>query len=570
MTTDAYAVTTKLEQQINIINQEFSTSNTTASPTDNSLGMFEWWPDAYTGETVYFEAVLYCDSCSGNSATVSLYTDSGGSVTGGGVSTTSTSYTRLRSGEISGNLTSGEEYTVRLTAPSGGTAYLQTSRLIVIQDNDPISQTVTHVELGNNTTTTSTSYSVMTGPVIYWHDSQAHTDLFAVNFEATLQGSDGSATSYAILSSSGDCAATVSGSELTITGTTWDRAISGDIKANLTDDTEYFVCTKTTSGDTGSIANAKLIYRQNNSNGLNTVETYQQYINHPLADSDSTYTSQSFFNEFNPANFAGDIVDYFFEATLLSNSGTGYANLFNTSDTTAITGSEVSHNANSYARKRSQLLTANMPSATKTLDSQLKNGASNTTTASSSWLIVRVDDVLDASMSFEVTGTLGGQVFNEITTSTSTVFPGISFGNLTVNIPRYASHKLYVETNAPEGYSVTSRIVDFMQGLYPANNFDGFIAPWNAPTTWTEPTGLIRNQDTGWIGANTTDTRVPNWTSGAAQKFGVVNNTAHTVMTSTSEDSGTTVYVTYAVEANYLQPADSYAGSIIYEILPTY
>jgi len=49
----------KLEQQINILDQEYShTGDTDDAPTDNSLGLVHWDEDAYTGETVYFEAVI--------------------------------------------------------------------------------------------------------------------------------------------------------------------------------------------------------------------------------------------------------------------------------------------------------------------------------------------------------------------------------------------------------------------------------------------------------------------------------------------------------------------------------
>jgi hypothetical protein len=559
-----------LEQQINITTQEFSTTNTTASPTDNSLGLIQWMPDLYNNETVYFEAVLYCDSCSGANATATLYNDSGTAVSGASVSTSDTSYALVRSGDITGNLTTNDDYTVRLKADTSGTAYLTAARLIIVQDNDPITDTLTHVELGNTTTTTSDSYDIMSGPVIYYYDVDSHTDLSAVYFEATLKGSGAGAVSYASLSSSSTCASTVSGSELTVTGTTWSRVMTSDIKANLADNTEYWICTKTSTGDTASIANGKLIFKQVNALGIDIIETYQNYITFPVSDTDSTYTAQGFLNQFNPDNFVSDTQSMYFEATLNSSLGTGYASLLNVTDTSAITGSEVSHDSASYARKRSQDIRTNLASTTKTYDAQLKNGTTNTTSASSSWLIIRIDDILDASMSFTMEGTLEGLVFNEITTSTATTFPGLTFGSLTANVPKYLAHMLTVETNAPYGYSVTSRIENYLQGLYPANNFDGFPAPWDTPTTWTEPTGLTRNQDSGWIGANTTDTRVTGWSSGVAQKFGVVNNTAHQVMYSATSDSGTTAYVTYAIEANVMQPADSYAGSIIYEVLPTY
>ncbi|MBU3957361.1 glycosyltransferase, partial [Patescibacteria group bacterium] len=48
----------KIEQQINIIDQEYSTASNSYEPTDNSLGIVRWTAGSYTGATVYFEAVF--------------------------------------------------------------------------------------------------------------------------------------------------------------------------------------------------------------------------------------------------------------------------------------------------------------------------------------------------------------------------------------------------------------------------------------------------------------------------------------------------------------------------------
>jgi hypothetical protein len=175
----------------------------------------------------------------------------------------------------------------------------------------------------------------------------------------------------------------------------------------------------------------------------------------------------------------------------------------------------------------------------------------------------------DARLQFTVSAVAANQVHNDITTSEASTFASLPFSNLTFATPKYVAHSLNVSTNSTQGYYVTTQMTNYLQGIYPGNIIDPFIATWNNPTTWTQPTGLTPNVNTGWIGANTTDTRVTGWGS-ATQKFGPLDNTARIVMYSSTPDLGTTIYVTYALEVNIFQPADSYSGTIVYNILARY
>ena len=62
-TTTAAAPDPTIEQQINIIDQEVSTTSTTATPTDNSLGLVNFDSSKYAGDSVFFDAVVKCDTC---------------------------------------------------------------------------------------------------------------------------------------------------------------------------------------------------------------------------------------------------------------------------------------------------------------------------------------------------------------------------------------------------------------------------------------------------------------------------------------------------------------------------
>lgn len=176
-------------------------------------------------------------------------------------------------------------------------------------------------------------------------------------------------------------------------------------------------------------------------------------------------------------------------------------------------------------------------------------------------------------LSFTIEGVDSGTLTNGMITSKSTTTTIINFGSVEIHEPVSAAQKLTSSTSSPGGYNVTMKLDGYLQGLSPNNKIDPFAAlnaAWTSPQEWESPDGTVPNTDTGWIGANTSDIRVPDWDD-AASKFGPVSSTAHSVMHSDSRDrSGTQAYVTYALEINESQPPDSYVGTIIYNIVNTY
>jgi len=187
---------------------------------------------------------------------------------------------------------------------------------------------------------------------------------------------------------------------------------------------------------------------------------------------------------------------------------------------------------------------------------------------------VTVTARVNPTFTFVVTGVDAGQVNNDITTSVASTYSTLPFSNLAAGTPKYAAHQLNVTTNTQAGYDVTMRMMSPMTGVYSVNNIDPFAAggvAWGSPLAWTHPTGTTPNVDTAWIGANTTDTEVSGWNNSPEEKFGPVNNSSNTVMTSSTSDPGSqAVYVTYAIEAGVRQPADTYTGTLVYNALPTY
>lgn len=179
---------TKLEQQINFMTEEFMTTSGTDSPTDNSLGIINFDPDEYSDETVYFEAVIRCDSCTGGNTqvAVSLYSVGGGSQTT--VTTTSSTYTRIRSGSLS--LSAGD-YTVRFQRDAtAGTAYIKAARLVVVQSGSGITDTQTHIEVGDYDSEALLSAQGLSAPRYYLYDHDQYSGTVNAYFEATLRTND--------------------------------------------------------------------------------------------------------------------------------------------------------------------------------------------------------------------------------------------------------------------------------------------------------------------------------------------------------------------------------------------
>jgi hypothetical protein len=188
---------------------------------------------------------------------------------------------------------------------------------------------------------------------------------------------------------------------------------------------------------------------------------------------------------------------------------------------------------------------------------------------------VTVSARVDPTFTFVVSLVADATSHNGITTSVASTYNTLPFGNLTAGTPKYAAHQLNVTTNTENGYTVNMKMLTQMTGVYTANNIDPFVgnsAVWGTPQDWTHPNGNTPNTNTGWIGANTTDADVAGWSGQPMTgKFGPVESTDDEVMRGLRSDSGATpVYVTYALEANVFQPADTYTGTIVYNALPTY
>lgn len=360
----------------------------------------------FTKSEPYF---IDCDSATCNSGTVTevadidneyvwtaLY-DSSGNIVADAITMVKTNQTYTRSRSQALTLADGD-YTVRTFSSDDAdiSSVMKAARLIIIQDDqtgaDGILNTQTQVEMGANETTTSTTATSLTNPKYYVFDRSKFDGTTQAYFEASMKTTGG--TGYAELYNRTDGAVVATAST---TSTSWTRVRTSALSTNwdTSNADEYEVRIYATTGQTTSISNAKIIIEQASAgcNALAKVQTVQDYVIAVATDTDSTYTSQNFLNQFTPTNFASGTNAYYYEAILKTSAGTGYTQLYNATSASAITGSELSTASTSYTRARSSAITGNMPGSAKNLDSQLKNSVTNTTSVASSRLIVEISNM---------------------------------------------------------------------------------------------------------------------------------------------------------------------------------
>lgn len=560
----AYALS--MAQEINIIDQTYTTTATgSALPTDNGLGLIKWESGQYPDAKVYFEVSLRCNDCNdGNrQAKAALYTSGGTIVNNSTITIASDSYAIGRSNEITTNLSDGTLYSVRITADTDtGTASIMAARLVILQSADPLTTTQTAVEIGNNTTTTSQSYEIMPGPKLIKYDQIYYNPTPTVYFEASLKAAGSNNVAYAALSNASDCSNPIANSQISTLSTAWILVRSAAITLNT--GSTYYVCIRSSDSQTSSIANAKLIFNQTSTNGIESTLLYHNLVN-TLSESNATNYFSTFAQTYHEyVNYDGPYFTYYYEATVKATGGDSYTRLYNVSLGSPVTDSDFHTSSTAYTRIRSKKIS--VPTGVKIYESQWYNSAAIVSVSSAN-LLIYVHRY--PQLSFGLEAVPGNTETNGVTTTTSSQTDRLDFGHLTPGTPVYLAHKLTLSTNAVDGYSVSIKLKDTLQGNYPANIIEEFPGAWSSPQAWTEPTGTTPNVSTGWIGANTSDTRISGWENGSA-KFAGVGTINRKVMESAGVDPGTSVYVTYVLEVNQYQPTDLYAGTLTYSVLPTY
>lgn len=203
------------------------------------------------------------------------------------------------------------------------------------------------------TTTSTTAVVASTGDATghYW-DADAYNGTVAVYFEAVLKSSNGSNAYARLTNTSGTL---VTSSEVTTTSTTTQVVRSGDISANLTDNTSYIVGIRSASGVTTTLYAARLVVIQ--TGGITKTETQIPLCGQLVATTSTAIIDHTFtYRFFYDASKYDGTVSIFFEAGCRS-TGAGIAATAYLYDTSSNQITSVSVTGTNGARTRSGAIT---------------------------------------------------------------------------------------------------------------------------------------------------------------------------------------------------------------------
>ena len=186
----AEAALTTIRQEVNVIDASLSAASSAYS-TSSAIANID--PSKYTGATYYFEVVA--STTSATNATVSLVTTAG--VAAKTITINGTAYARYRSTSFS--IGAATDYQVRVNNEAVGKGVIA-ARLVILQNNNPISVTQTQVEVGNSQTYTSGTAATFTAPK-YWKYTSSKWDgsptFYAeVTYARTVDATIASSTTY--------------------------------------------------------------------------------------------------------------------------------------------------------------------------------------------------------------------------------------------------------------------------------------------------------------------------------------------------------------------------------------
>ncbi len=198
---------------------------------------------------------------------------------------------------------------------------------------------------------------------------------------------------------------------------------------------------------------------------------------------------------------------------------------------------------------------------TTTIDEGTAAFATLTTTS------IAVTATVLENMSFSLAGVSTSGSVNSATANITTTASTIPFGTLAVGTPNIGAHDVTVTTNAGSGYTVTVKAAADPPLTSSSNNIDAFTGSYGSPATWSAPAGSSANVNTGFFGYTTEDTDYSNFQS---NKWAGSETTARAIVTNSAPVSAQTTRIGWQAQANAIQPAGSYTGTVILVATPTY
>ena len=348
-------MTTYIEYQIDFLNAVITATATSyAAVTAADLERVAITTSKWVNPSFYFEVVMK-ESSTSYSAEAELYdVTSSGAVTGSTLTTTSTSYVRLRSGTLA--LTSGHTFSVYTASSStSGTCSITAAR-IVVQDNITNGWTKgeeweTIACPGSTTLTTN-----QTLPVQWYYETTSVRGETMTNYlDASLYSSSASGTCSLILYDL-TAGAAVTGGTLTSTATSATEYRTSAVA--LTNAHTYQVLLHGSSTSyTSYVTGAHMVLDQTAANQIARTQV-RKNLGIPASGTLTTATNLYGLVQYDSGSFPATQSIYF-EATMEESSASGTCNVILYDNTTpgAVTGGTITTSSTSYTRVRSSAVT---------------------------------------------------------------------------------------------------------------------------------------------------------------------------------------------------------------------
>jgi len=371
-----------------------------------------WWADTdgrvcalidtskFVNPKFYFEVVIRIDTAAGTAYArlldmgTSDVVQGGTEVSGSVISTQSTTFIRLRSGELA--LTSGNRY--RIEIKSSGAAYgvlLDAAKIIV---EDDISggwtkgeESVSHTSNTWYTPTTGDVWDTVMDPEIYKHETSPRDGTLATYFEACLACSKANTTVRARLIEHSnpdlsDTGTVVTGSQVNVTPASADIPVRARSGAITLQDGKYYAVqiTCATANKTVTVTGNVIIIQQ--SGTITKTQLHRRVAFWQDGTSSTEYEPRWKYTYLDRSKLPPIATFYFETSALVSSGGQGDARLYNKDDGTGVSGSAIDETSTTcYFRRSGSISLTDL----KQYDAQIRtHNASYTYTCSAAYLVI--------------------------------------------------------------------------------------------------------------------------------------------------------------------------------------
>lgn len=324
-----------------------TTSATYVEPGDPSYVYLD--PALYTTGAFFYEALLQTTAAI---AYAQLYTKAGAAITGAQVTTTSTTNARVRSGDITANISAGE-HIGRIKNDGVNSTVFSGDRVIVIQNGTSLEKTETQIQIWkyNDGNTTSTSYvdPGTIGMVFFLFLSAGWDQISAAYHDATFKTSAG--TGYVTIT---EAAGTeLSNAEVSTTSTSYVRVRSAAV--TLVNATTYKARIKNSGTGTTNVRDSRIVIQQNN--WFTKTECYLpvNIFNYAFSATGTPVDTVSRVY-YDSTNWSADTIEWWAEYSYNSNVA-GTLDMYKVSDAAVVTNSSKTISASTERARSTSALT---------------------------------------------------------------------------------------------------------------------------------------------------------------------------------------------------------------------